>query len=106
MNHFAVPSLAALVLGGSMPAAGVRSEQDVTAYDDSRPHRVAYQHSSEAGSAQADCPYAEVDARSADSPYQEIGVPHVPYSHGVIYRGWDAIDLLAELVGTVTPRAS
>jgi len=98
MKQFTVPSLAALVLGGSIPAAAMGSDHQVSRQADADARRADCA-CDQAPADRSDCPYAEVDARRADSPYQEIAVPHVPYSHGVIYRGWDAADMLTELVG-------
>jgi hypothetical protein len=87
MSSISVPSLALLVLQGTAPNAG-----------------LGPLHGPDASSAEArqGSAYAELAVRDG-SPYAEIDVPRVPWSHGVSYRGWDALDMLAELAGAARP---
>ena len=41
----------------------------------------------------------ELSATADTSPYAELAAPAVPWSYGQSYRGWDSLDMLAELVG-------
>jgi hypothetical protein len=87
MSSISVPSLALLVLQSTAPDATL-------APVDNAPDVAARQ-----GSA-----YAElVVSRDGDSPYAELEVPRVPWSHGSRYGGWDALDRLAELAGATLP---
>jgi hypothetical protein len=86
MSSLSVPSLALLVLQGTasnVPSTGVGDA----------PGEIP-RH----GSA-----YVELAATRDTSPYAEVEVPRVPWSYGQSYRGWDSLDMLAELVGAAPP---
>ena len=87
MSSFSVPSLALLVLQGTATDADLAPLDRAPSTEP--PHGSAY---------------AELAVARDGSPYAELEVPRVPWSHGVTYRGWDAIDLLAELTQTNPPR--
>jgi len=46
--------------------------------------------------------YTELSATADTSPYAELEVSAVPWSYGQSYRGWDSLDMLAELEGAAS----
>ena len=86
MSSLSVPSLALLVLQST--ASTVPSTKVSDAPGESPRHGSAY---------------VELAATGDSSPYAEVDVPRVPWSYGQSYRGWDSLDMLAELVDAAPP---